>query len=118
MLKLKYEKSSVSWIKAMKATSGKKSRQYWSWSNDENEIIFSVHSSCLLNVGVSRANFFQPYLTIEQLPSDPMVIGRSLIKKQALSALLRDEKVTNEDESHVDKNLPEFEGKPTSLMIM
>ena len=47
-----------------------------------------------------------------------MVIGRSLIKKQALSALLRDEKVTNEDESHVDKNLPEFEGKPTSLMIM
>ena len=68
--------------------------------------------------GVSRANFFQPYLTIEQLPSDPMVIGRSLIKKQALSALLRDEKVTNEDESHVDKNLPEFEGKPTSLMIM
>ena len=24
--------------------------------------------------GVSRANFFQPYLTIEQLPSDPMVI--------------------------------------------
>ena len=46
------------------------------------------------------------------------MVARWLIKKQALSALLRDEKVTNEDESHVDKTYLNLRENVAALMIM
>ena len=59
-------------------------------------------SSVLAAVYQGSANFFQPLNNCHAAASVRYrtfgPLGRWLIKKQALSALLRDEKVTNEDE--------------------